>query len=71
MRSKGERKLHLKVFKDVPSNTLEYLLPDGKILMSKFDKSFWHQVYVLLGATAILFRYAGILSNLELKLDWT
>ena len=40
VRSKGEKKLHLKVFKDVPSNMLEYLLPDGKILMSKFDKSF-------------------------------
>ena len=68
VRSKGEKKLHLKVFKDVPSNTLEYLLPDGKILMSKFDKSFLASS-VLLGATAILFRYAGILSNL--KLDWT
>lgn len=68
VRSKGERKLHLKVFKDVPCGELEYLLPDGKIQMSKFDKSFLASS-ILIGATAIMFRSAGILSNL--KLDWT
>ena len=68
VRSKGEKKLHLKIFKDVPCTGLEYLLPDGKIRMSNFDKSFLASS-VLLGATAVSLRYAGILSNL--KLDWT
>lgn len=40
VRSKKESKLHLKVFKDVPCPHLEYLLPDGKIRMSMFDKGF-------------------------------
>lgn len=68
VRSKGERKLHLKVFKDVPCGELEYLLPDGKIQMSKFDRGFLASS-IFIGATAILFRSVGILSNL--KLDWT
>ena len=68
VRSKGERKLHLKVFKDVPCSSLEYLLPDGKILMSKFDRGFLASS-IFIGVTAILFRSVGILSNL--KLDWT
>ena len=40
VRSKKETKLHLKIFKDVPCPHLEYLLPDGKIRMSMFDKGF-------------------------------
>lgn len=38
VRSKGEKTLHLKVFKDIREGELEHLLPKGKIKMSPFDK---------------------------------
>lgn len=69
VRSKGEKKLHLKVFKDVPCGELEYLLPDGKIQMSKFDRGFLASS-IFIGAVAIFFRSVGILGDLKLDLTW-
>lgn len=67
VRSKSEKKLHLKVFKDVPCSQLEYLLPDGKIMMSNFDKGFLASS-MFLGASAISLKLFSVASNL--KLDW-
>jgi hypothetical protein len=39
IRLKGNQKLLLKAFKEVPINNLEMLIPDGRIMISKFDKS--------------------------------
>lgn len=63
VRSKKESKLHLKVFKDIPCDKLEYLLPNGKILMSKFDKGF-------LAASAFLGTSALVVKLYSLALDW-
>ncbi len=38
VRSKGDKKLYFKVFKDIRGGELEHLLPKGKIKMSSFDK---------------------------------
>ena len=63
VRSKKENKLHLKVFKDIPCDKLEYLLPDGKIMMSKFDKGF-------LASSAFLGTFAIGVKLYSLALDW-
>ena len=39
LRRKGSTKLALKIFKDVPCNQLEHLLPGGKIKMSRQDNT--------------------------------
>ena len=38
VRLRRDDKLMLKIFKEVPVNSLEQLLPDGKIMMSRLDK---------------------------------
>lgn len=38
VRMKREDKLALKLFKDIPVNALEQLLPDGRLSMTDFDK---------------------------------
>ena len=38
-RKKGQMKLVIKGFKDIPCDNLEFLLPDGKIRMRKLDKA--------------------------------
>ena len=38
VRTKKESKLMLKAFKDIPRNSLEYLLPEGRIRMKRTDK---------------------------------
>ena len=39
VRLKRDDKLILKAFKEIPVSALERLLPDGRIMMSRFDKS--------------------------------
>ena len=65
VRSKSSKKLHLKVFKDVPCNELEYLVPDGKIEMSNFDKGFLMSS-VFLGTMAICAKLFTIAASLKL-----
>ena len=65
VRSKKSKKLHLKIFKDVPCNELEYLLPDGKIEMSRFDKGFLASS-VFLGTVAVTTKLFALASNLKL-----
>lgn len=67
VRSKTEKKLHLKVFKEVPCNQLEYLLPGGKIMMSNFDKGFLASG-IFLGGIAVILKLFSLASNF--KLDW-
>lgn len=69
VRCKGEKMLHLKVFKDVHANELEHLLPRGKIRMSTFDKSTLVSS-VLLGACLPFLRIMPILSDLKVQWMW-
>lgn len=69
VRSRKEKKLHFKVFKDVPCSELEYLLPNGKILMSRFDKGFLASS-IFLGTLAIAMKSFALFSNLKLDLAW-
>lgn len=69
VRSKREKMLHLKVFKDIPANNLEHLLPKGKIKMSTFDKGTLVSS-VLLGACLPLVRIVPIVSDLKVHWMW-
>ncbi len=68
VRSRSSKKLHLKVFKEVPCNKLEHLLPDGKIKMSRFDKQFLASS-VIIGGCLLASRSAPMLA--DMKLQWT
>ena len=68
VRSCSSKTLHLKVFKEVPCNKLEHLLPDGKIKMSRFDKQFLASS-VVLGAGLLASRSVPVLA--DLKVQWT
>jgi len=68
VRSKGSNKLQLKVFKEVPCNKLEHLLPNGKIKMSTFDKRFLASS-VIVGGLLLSTRSVPLLSDLNLQ--WT
>ena len=69
VRPKGEKKLHLKVFKEIHTNQLEHLLPKGKIKMSKLDRSFLASS-VFLGACIPFMRVLPTLSDLKLQWIW-
>lgn len=68
VRSRSSKKLHLKVFKEVPCNKLEHLLPDGKIKMSRFDKQFLASS-VVLGGCLLASRSVPMLA--DMKVQWT
>ena len=67
VRTRSDKKLRLKVFKEIPCNKLEHLLPNGKIMMSKFDKGFLASS-VFVGATAIALRSVPMLAD---KMQWS
>lgn len=67
VRSKNSKMLHLKIFKDVPCTELEYLVPDGKIEMSSFDKGFLMSS-AFLGTLAICAKVFTIAADLQLDL---
>ena len=69
VRSRGEKKLFFKAFKDVPCGKLEYLLPDGKIKMSNFDKGFL-ATSVVLGSITVAMRSLPAIADL-VKVQWT
>lgn len=69
VRPRGEKKLVFKVFKEVSCNKLEYLLPDGKIKMSNFDKGFI-ATSVLLGGGTVAMRSLPAIADL-VKVQWT
>ncbi|XP_013388132.1 transmembrane protein 143-like [Lingula anatina] len=68
VRHKRDQKVMLKFFKEVPSNSLEKLLPEGKIYMTKFDQG----VLLTMGSTAAV----GILIKLvtwmaSMEINWS
>ena len=69
VRSKSEKRLHLKVFKEVPCNKLEYLVPDGKIKMSTFDKRFLG-LSVAVGASSVAVRSLPVLTDYVSQWTW-
>lgn len=69
VRSKGDKKLHLKVFKEIPADKLEHLLPRGKIKMSAFDKGILVSS-VLVGACLPFTRILPLLSNFKIQWIW-
>jgi hypothetical protein len=69
VRFKSEKKLHLKVFKDVVCDKLEHLLPDGKIKMSKYDKWFLAGS-VAVGSCMVGMRSVPTLASYHLHWTW-
>ena len=69
LRFRSEKKLHLKVFKEVACNKLEYLLPDGKIKMSRFDKMFLGGS-VAVGSVLVGLRSLPMLDSYQLHWMW-
>lgn len=69
VRFKSEKKLHLKVFKDVVCDKLEHLLPDGKIKMSKYDKWFLAGS-VLVGSSMVGLKSLPTLASYKLHWTW-
>ena len=68
VRLKKDDKLLLKAFKEVPANALEQLLPDGKVLMTKFDKG----VIAASGAIALTGVLAKVVTWLaHMHVEWT
>lgn len=68
IRHKNQDKLFLKAFKDVPKNGLEYILPEGKISISKYDKGLIATT-VTIGGLSLTTRMLSSLA--ELNLSWT
>lgn len=68
VRPKGQDKLSLKMFKEVPAAALEQLLPDGKIRMSKLDQGLI-ATSVGVGSLTLLIKTVSTLADVQLK--WT
>ena len=69
VRSKGEKRVFLKVFKEVHVNELEHLLPKGKIKMSTFDRRFLI-TSTALGVTVPLLRALPVLADVKTYWVW-
>ena len=69
VRFKSEKRLHLKVFKEVVCDKLEHLLPDGKIKMSKYDKIFLAGS-VALGSSMVGLKSLPMLASYQLHWTW-
>lgn len=68
VRSKNQNKLFLKAFKDIPKHGLEYILPEGKISISKYDKGLIATT-VTIGGLSIATR---VLSSMaDFNVSWT
>ena len=65
-RRKGNMKLLIKAFKDIPCENLEFLLPDGKIKMGKLDKI---RLAVQSSALMLFIFLTTITSLADLKLE--
>jgi len=65
---KKQNKLFLKAFKDIPTNGLEYILPEGKISISKFDAGLM-ATGVTIGALSVGARLLS--SAADMNLSWT
>ena len=69
VRSEGEERVHLKVFKQIHVNELEHLLPKGKIKMSNFDKRFL-VASTCVGVAVPLVRALPVLADVQAMWLW-
>lgn len=67
IRLKKDQKLMLKVYKEVPTNSLETLIPDGKIMIKNRDKQII-AVSTFLALSSVLAKSVTILAHLNI--DW-
>lgn len=66
VRSKGQKSLRLKGYKDVPVGGLEQLLPDGKVRMRSFDRNLLISM-CLIGSGSMAMRTTTQLSSMNIK----
>ena len=69
VRTKKQNKLMLKAFKDIPSNSLEYLLPEGNIKMKRTDKGLLVTT-VLIALTSGALKFASSLSQYNIPFSY-
>lgn len=68
VRLKRDDKLILKAFKEVPVNSMEKLLPDGKIKMSRLDKTIMSTTIGLV-FTGIVAKFLALIAHVYV--EWT
>ena len=68
VRAKKQQKLMLKSFKDIHCPNIEYLLPDGKIRMNRFDQNVMFAT-VTVGVTSIVIKLVSFLA--DYNISWT
>lgn len=67
IRLKGNQKLLLKAFKEVPTTNLEMLIPDGQIIISTYDKN---MILVTAGVALASILAKGVTVLAQLHVDW-
>lgn len=68
VKPKGQDKIMLKMFKEIPTGALEQVLPDGKIKMSGFDQGLL-TVTASIGSVSLLVKAVTVLA--EIQMQWT
>ncbi|XP_041454446.1 transmembrane protein 143-like isoform X2 [Lytechinus variegatus] len=68
VKPKGQDKLMLKMFKEIPTGAIEQLLPDGKIKMSAFDQGLL-MAMASIGSLSLLMKAVTFLADIQLQ--WT
>ncbi|XP_052232684.1 transmembrane protein 143-like isoform X1 [Dreissena polymorpha] len=68
IRFKRDQKLILKSFKEIPVNSLEMILPDGKLKIGKFDKRIF-TASVTLATLGVIAKVVTVLASMNV--DWT
>lgn len=68
VKPKGQDKVMLKMFKEIPTGALEQLLPDGKIKMSGFDQGLL-MATASVGSLTLLVKAVTVLADIHLQ--WT
>ena len=68
VKPKGQDKVMLKMFKEIPTGALEQLLPDGKIKMSAFDQGLL-TLTVSIGSLSVLAKAVTVLADIQVQ--WT
>ena len=68
VRGRKQQKLMLKSFKDIRCANIEYLLPDGKIRMNRFDQNVMFAT-VTVGVASVAIKLVSFLA--DYKVSWT
>ncbi|XP_074644094.1 transmembrane protein 143-like isoform X2 [Tubulanus polymorphus] len=66
VRLRKDSKLILKMFKEVPINALEQLLPDGKIKMTKFDQGIL-TLTISIGMIGVMVKFVTMLAHFHVQ----